>query len=85
MRCGATLLATSNRLGGSQFPSSGLHRDNGSEFTAGKVRKGLQRVEVTTLFIVLVSPREKGSIESFISKLRDEILNGEILETTSEA
>ena len=40
---------------------------------------------VTTLFIEPTSPWENGYIESFNSKLRDELLNGEIFSTLREA
>ena len=42
-----------------------LRSDNGSEFTANRVRYWLTRVEVQTLFIAPGSPWENGYIESF--------------------
>jgi putative transposase len=42
-------------------------------------------VRVKTLFIEPGSPRENGYIESFNGKLRDELLNREILTTLEEA
>lgn len=42
-------------------------------------REWLERLEVQTLFIEPGSPWENGYVESFIGKLRDELLNGEIL------
>ena len=48
-----------------------LRSDNGSEFTATKVREWLSRVGVTTLFIEPGSPWENGYVESFNGKLRD--------------
>ena len=62
-----------------------IRSDNGPEFTAKAVRKWLDRVGVTTLFIEPGSPWENGYIESFNGKLRDELLNGEILDTLVEA
>ena len=62
-----------------------IRSDNGPEFTAGKVREWLERVDVQTLFIEPGSPWENGYIESFNGKLRDELLNGEIFETLLEA
>jgi len=62
-----------------------LRSDNGSEFTARFVRDWLQRVGATTLFIERGSPWENGYIESFNGKLRDELLNGEIFDTVTEA
>ena len=62
-----------------------LRSDNGSEFTAKAIRKWLKKVGVTTLYIEPGSPWEKGYIESFNGKLRDELLNGEIFDTLYEA
>ena len=62
-----------------------LRSDNGSEFTAEMVRGWLQRLGVKTLFIEPGSPWENGYIESFNGKLRDELLNGEIFDTITEA
>ena len=49
------------------------------------MRDWLARVGVETLYIEPGSPWENGYIESFIGKLRDELLNGEIFETLLEA
>jgi putative transposase len=62
-----------------------IRSDNGSEFTAKAVRDWLKRLGVQTLFIVPGSPWENGYIESFIGKMRDELLNREIFYTLSEA
>jgi transposase InsO family protein len=62
-----------------------LRSDNGSEFTAKVVREWLKALSVTTLFIAPGSPWENGYVESFIGKLRDELLNGEIFYTLQEA
>jgi len=61
-----------------------LRSDNGSEFTAKMVREWLEALGVTTLFIAPGSPWENGYVESFIGKLRDELLNGEIFYTLKE-
>ena len=61
-----------------------IRSDNGTEFTAKVVRKWLNRVGVKTLFIEPGSPWENGYVESFNSKLRDELLNGEIFTTLTE-
>jgi putative transposase len=52
---------------------------------ANPVRNWLNRLEVTTLFIEPGSPWEDGYVESFIGKMRDELLNGEVLDTLDEA
>jgi transposase InsO family protein len=62
-----------------------IRSDNGSEFTAHKVRDWLKRVDVKTLFIEPGSPWENGYCESFNGKLRDELLNPERFDTLLEA
>jgi len=62
-----------------------IRSDNGPEFTAKSVRQWLTKIGVSTLFIEPGSPWENGYVESFIGKLRDELLNGEIFDTPVEA
>ena len=62
-----------------------IRSDNGSEFTAAKVRQWLERMKVRPLFIAPGSPWENGYIESFNGKLRDELLNREIFYNLLEA
>ena len=75
-------------------PPEHIRSDNGSEFTAIAVREWLEKVKVQTLYITLGSPwgetrrlirginrGSNGYNESFNGKLRDELLNGEILHT----
>ena len=62
-----------------------IRSDNGSEFTAKKIRTWLTELRVKTLFIEPGSPWENGYIESFNGKLRDELLNREIFTTLIEA
>ena len=62
-----------------------IRSDNGPEFVSLAVRKWLSRLDVGTLFIEPGSPWENGYIESFNGKLRDELLNGEIFYTVTEA
>ena len=66
-------------------PPEHIRSDNGPEFAAKAVRHWLGRVGVKTLFIEPGSPWENGYCESFNSKLRDELLNGEIFTTLREA
>ncbi|NDH63757.1 MAG: IS3 family transposase [Alphaproteobacteria bacterium] len=66
-------------------PPEHVRSDNGPEFAAKAVRHWLGRVGVKTLFIEPGSPWENGYCESFNSKLRDELLNGEIFTTLREA
>ena len=62
-----------------------IRSDNGPEFTARAVREWLGRVGVNTLFIEPGSPWENGYVESFNGKFRDELLNGELFYTLTEA
>ena len=62
-----------------------IRSDNGSEFTAKKVREWLNKVGVKTLFIEPGSPWENGYCESFNGRLRDELLNCEQFDTLLEA
>ncbi len=62
-----------------------IRSDNGAEFTAKAVRSWLGRVGVKTLYIEPGSPWENGYIESFNGKLRDELLNGEVFNSLTEA
>jgi putative transposase len=62
-----------------------VRSDNGPEFTAKAVRRWLDDLEVTTLFIEPGSPWENGYIESLNGKLRDELLNREVFTTLIEA
>jgi putative transposase len=62
-----------------------IRSDNGAEFTAKKVKDWLHTIGVKTLYIEPGSPWENGYCESLNSKLRDELLNGEIFTTLREA
>lgn len=62
-----------------------IRSDNGSEFTAHAVRDWLKRVGAKTLYITPGSPWENGYIESFNSKLADELLAREIFYSLNEA
>ena len=52
--------------------------DNGSEFTASRVKRFLKDLGVDTLFVEPGSPWENGYVESFNSRMRDELLDGEL-------
>jgi transposase InsO family protein len=62
-----------------------IRSDNGSEFTAKRVRAWLARLSVKPLFIEPGSPWENGYIESFNGKMRDELLAREIFYSLKEA
>ena len=55
-----------------------IRSDNGPEFISDAVKKFLENSGVDTLYIEPGSPWENGYIESFNSKLRDELLNREL-------
>ena len=62
-----------------------VRSDNGPEFIAKAVRDWIDAVGANTAFIEPGSPWENGYCESFNSKLRDELLNGEIFYSLAEA
>jgi len=62
-----------------------LRSDNGSEFTAKRVRAWLTKLDIKPLFIEPGSPWENGYIESFNGKMRDELLAREIFYSLKEA
>jgi putative transposase len=62
-----------------------IRSDNGPEMTSNVVRKWLAKVGAKTLYIEPGSPWENGYCESFNSKIRDELLNGEIFYSLKEA
>jgi len=55
-----------------------IRSDNGPEFASTAVEKWLKAADVQTLFVAPGSPWENGYVESFNSKLRDELLNREL-------
>ena len=62
-----------------------IRSDNGPEFVAHALRTWITAVGTQTAYIEPGSPWENGYCESFNSKLRDELLNGEIFYTLREA
>ena len=62
-----------------------IRSDNGSEFTAKAVKEFLSRLECQTLYIEPGSPWENGYIESYNSRMRDELLDSELFYTLLEA
>ena len=62
-----------------------IRSDNGSEFTAKRVRNWLERLSIKPLYIEPGSPWENGCVESFNGKMRDELLAGEIFYSIEEA
>ena len=62
-----------------------IRSDNGPEFIAKAVRDWIAAVSARTAYIEPGSPWENGYCESFNSKLRDELLDGEIFYSLAEA
>lgn len=62
-----------------------IRSDNGPEFIANALRNWLRDLEVRTLYIEPGSPWENGYIESFNSRLRDELLSVEIFDSLAMA
>jgi transposase InsO family protein len=62
-----------------------IRSDNGPEFVAQAIRAWLQTAGVQTLYIEPGSPWENAYSESFNSRFRDEVLNGELFTSLLEA
>jgi transposase InsO family protein len=62
-----------------------MRSDNGPEFAAKAVQDWITAAGSKTAFIEPGSPWENGYVESFNSKLRDELLRGEIFYSIREA
>jgi transposase InsO family protein len=62
-----------------------IRSDNGPEFVAEALRDWIAAVGARTAYIEPGSPWKNGHCESFNGKLRDELLNGEILFTLKVA
>jgi len=62
-----------------------IRSDNGPEFIADAIKRWLEDKKVGTLYIEPGSPWENGYIESFHSRLRDELLNREQFFSVKEA
>jgi len=58
-----------------------MRSDNGSEFTAKRVRSWLSNPHIKHSSFEPGSPWENGFIDSFNGKMRDELLNGDIFYT----
>ena len=69
----------------SMRPPDYIRSDNGPEFTAKAIREWLSRVRAKRFTLSQAVPGRTVTIESFIGKLRDELLNGEIFYTSREA
>jgi len=82
---GARLQRKAARTAVSAAAAPSFRRCYGPEFVAKAVREWIAAVGASTAYIMPGSPWENGYCESFNSKLRDELLNGEIFYTLEEA
>ena len=62
-----------------------IRSDNGPEMVAKDLREWLEQIGSKSVFITPGSPWENGYCESFNGRMRDELLNGEIFYTLTEA
>jgi putative transposase len=62
-----------------------IRSDNGPEFIAKAIRKWLQEASVEALYVEPGAPWENGYVESFHSRLRDELTNREEFTSLAEA
>jgi transposase InsO family protein len=62
-----------------------VRSDNGPEFIAKELQRWLEQASVRTLYIQKASPWENGYVESFNSRLRDELLDRELFLSVPEA
>lgn len=68
-----------------QWGELDIRFDNGPKLAAAAVKEWLGNLSVNTGFIEPGSPWENGCDESFNSKLRDELLDGEVFYSLKEA
>lgn len=62
-----------------------LRSDNGPEFVANELTAWMGRMQIGCRFVAPASPWENAYVETFHDKLRDELLNLELLITPDEA
>ena len=62
-----------------------IRSDNGSEFTAEAIKRWLAVSGIETLYIEPGAPWENAYSETFISRMRDELLNREVFANLKEA
>jgi transposase InsO family protein len=76
---------TLDRLFAERGAPSFIRSDNGPEFVAKAVRRWLAASGVDALYIEPGSPWENAYSETFISRVRDELLNREVFANLKEA
>jgi len=71
--------------GSSSTPPEHVRCDNGPELTANALRDWCRFSRADTAYIEPGSPWHTPYVESFGSRIRDELLSGELFETLAEA
>jgi putative transposase len=79
------VVETLGRLFAERGAPSFIRSDNGPEFIAKAVKRWLASSGVETLYIEPGAPWENAYSETFISRMRDELLNRELFANLKEA
>jgi putative transposase len=79
------VIATLDRLFDERGEPAYIRSDNGPEFIAKAIKHWLAASGVQTLYIEPGAPWENAYSETFISRLRDELLNREVFANLTEA
>jgi putative transposase len=79
------VVETLARLFAERGAPSFIRSDNGPEFIANAVKRWLAASGVETLYIEPGAPWENAYSETFISRMRDELLNREVFANLKEA
>jgi putative transposase len=74
-----------DRLFGERGEPDCIRSDNGPEFIGEQIKRWLESSGVKTLYIEPGAPWENAYSETFISRLRDELLNREVFASLKEA
>jgi transposase InsO family protein len=81
----AEVVKTLNRLFAERGEPAYIRSDNGPEFIAKAIKRWLASSGVETLYIEPGAPWENAYSETFISRLRDELMNREVFANLKEA
>jgi putative transposase len=78
-------VAVLGRLAAERGAPANIRADNGPELTAAVLREWCRRGGTATAYIEPGSPWQNAYVESFNSRLRDELLNTEVFTSVAEA
>lgn len=78
-------VAVLGRLAGERGAPANIRSDNGPELTAAVLREWCRQGSTGTAYIEPGSPWQNAYVESFNSRLRDELLNVEVFTSLAEA